>query len=155
MKQFLIFLCLAFLYNCRSPLLFEDFQELPGEVWENSQIIEFNAEIPDSGFYQISLNLRHTTDYEMTHLWCMVAAKNNQQQILLRDTLGFHIAEKNGRWIGEGDNLKNLTQSFSQNPVYLLPGETIFRIRQGMRIKKLKGIKSIGLKIEKKKELEK
>ena len=120
----------------------------PDEVWNRYHIVEFTADIPDSGQYIVKLCLRHTTDYEMANLWCFVSTRSHGQE-QLSDTVNLKIAEPDGRWLGKGNSIKTLEQPINRNPVTLPQGNVIFRIEQGMRMEEMAGVKDVGIKIEK------
>lgn len=141
---FLLSLCSA----CTPETVFEKYRELPAETWNRYHAIEFITHIPDSGLYRVQLRLRHTTDYGMTDLWCLISARSILQTEF-RDTLDMKIAEPEGRWIGKGEYMKTVEQDIGTKPVFLPPGRIVFRIRQGMPAENLKGIKNIGLRISK------
>lgn len=139
----IFFYCIA----CQSPAVFEKYEALPDETWNRYRVVEFTAHIPDSGLYHIDLCLRHTTDYEMANLWCLVSTRN-AQGVVLKDTVNIKIAEADGRWLGEGGTIKTIQHAINHNPVALPEGDITFRIEQGMRIEDMQGIKNVGIKIE-------
>lgn len=151
MKQVVISLFVLLQMACQSPPVFEQYTELPDECWEKQQMLKFNALLPDSGSYRISCHIRHTTRYKMTNLWCFISA-NDSTTTRFRDTVNLNIAESDGRWLGKGGHLKHITQEIQHNPVILPRGFVTFIIQQGMPMQALKGIRSIGIKIEKTEE---
>lgn len=142
---FLIVVCAA----CHSSAVFEQYEELPEETWSRKNVLEFKTVIPDSGLYEIKLCLRHTTDYEMANLWCFISTRSRNPREL-KDTVNFKIAEPDGRWLGKGNHVKTLEHSINKNPVSLPQGDIIFRVEQGMRTEEMKGVKNVGIRIEKK-----
>ena len=121
---------------------------MPEESWNRYNVIEFTAPIPDSGLYKVTLNIRHTTDFETANLWCFVTTRSHASQ-QLKDTVNIKIAEPDGRWLGKGGSIKSIEQPVNRNPVLLPRGDVRFRIEQGMRIEEMKGVKNVGLRIEK------
>lgn len=148
MKKFIIPLFVLFNIACHSPAVFEKYEKLPEENWNRYKAIEFNTHIPDSGLYNVTLSIRHTTDFEMANLWCFISTRSNAAQ-QLKDTVNIKIAEPDGRWLGKGGSIKTIEQSIRRNPVSLPRGNVRFRIEQGMRIEDMKGIKNVGIRIEK------
>lgn len=59
------------LVACTPDAVFERYAEVPDEVWSRYHVVELKASIPDSGLYEVTLCVRHTTDYEMANLWCL------------------------------------------------------------------------------------
>lgn len=148
MKKIIIPIFLFFCIACHSSAVFEKYEKLPDETWDRYYPIEITANIPDSGQYNIKLCLRHTTDYEMANLWCFISTRSHASQ-QLKDTVNIKIAEPDGRWLGEGGTIKTLEQAINRNPIALPQGQVVFRIEQGMRIDEMKGVKDIGIKVEK------
>ena len=149
MKRYIIPIIILLLnIACHSTAVFEQYKELPKESWNKDSIIEITANIPDSGLYRLTLCLRHTTDYEMANLWCFISTHSQGTQ-LVKDTLNIKVAETDGRWLGKGNNVKQLEQILHKNPLLLPKGEVIFKIEQGMRIDNMNGIKNVGIKVEK------
>lgn len=139
---------------CGKPVVYENYREIPGESWSRYEVAEFEVDIPDSGRYEIALWLRHTTDYEMANLWCFVSARMRGKEVW-RDTVNLKIAESDGRWLGRGGSVKTLGQTAGGSPVVLPAGPAVFRIEQGMRFEEMKGVKNVGIRIEKAGEDEK
>lgn len=148
MKNYIFLILLLTATACNQATVFEKYEELPDETWNRHKIIEFTAHIPDSGLYQIKLCLRHTIDYEMANLWCFVSTRSHASS-QLKDTVNLKIAEPDGRWLGKGGAIKTLVQSINHNPVVLPKGNVIFRLEQGMRMEEIKGLKDIGIIVEK------
>lgn len=148
MKKLIIPLLVLFTAACHSSAVFEKYEELPEENWNRYKVIEFTTRIPDSGFYNVSLNIRHTTDYEMANLWCFISTRS-QAEKQLKDTVNIKIAEPDGRWLGKGGSIKTVEQNINRNPVYLPQGEVKFRIEQGMRIEDMKGVRDVGIRVRK------
>lgn len=148
MKKCLIALFILIIYACNSSVVYEKYEELPDETWDRYHVAEFVANIPDSGVYNVKICVRHTTDYEMANLWCFISTRSHSDK-QLKDTVNLKIAEADGRWTGTGGTIKSIEQNIRQNPVLLPKGNVIFRIEQGMRFDQMKGIKNIGIKIEK------
>ena len=82
MRKYIFFLSVILMGACQSPAVFEKYEEQPDEVWNRYHIVEFTADIPDSGQYIVKLCLRHTTDYEMANLWCFVSTRSHGQELL-------------------------------------------------------------------------
>lgn len=148
MKKYLIPFFILSLGACQPGIVFEKYESLPEEVWHKYHAVEFLVPIPDSGQYRVSLCLRHTTDYEMTDLWCMVSTRSHATT-QLADTVDLKITETDGHWIGTGGRIKTLEQAINLNPVNLPKGNVIFRIEPGMPLEEINGVKDIGIKIEK------
>lgn len=146
--HYLIVLFIILTASCRSGVVFEDYQELPGEVWDYTHVLEFDTHIPDSGQYLVTLHIRHTGNFEMTNLWCIISTRSHAIR-QLHDTVNIKIATPSGNWFGEGGQLKTVSQTINKNPVTLPQGQVRFRIEQGMKPENLRGVKNVGIRIEK------
>lgn len=149
MKNYLILSILFVLATaCQPQATFEAYQEIPGENWKLEDVIEFNASIPDSGQYNVTLCIRHTSDFNMANLWCFINTRSHASR-QLHDSVNIKIADPDGRWLGTGGGIKNVEQPINLNPVPLPKGNVLFRIEQGMRSEELPGVKSVGIRIQK------
>ncbi len=148
MKKYLTPVLILIICACNPSIVYEKYEELPEETWNRYHVAEFVANIPDSGVYNVKICLRHTTDYEMANLWCFISTRSHSAK-QVKDTVNLKIAATDGRWIGTGGSIKSIEQDIHQNPVPLPKGNVVFRIEQGMRFEQMKGIKNIGIKIEK------
>lgn len=141
---FIVFLFLA----CKQKQVYESYKSIDNEEWCRGNVANFETTIPDSGKYIVNVYLRHTTDYEMSNLWCFISTRSTAAKEL-KDTTNIKVAEEDGRWLGSGNTIKTVRQPIAKNPVTLPKGKVTFRIEQGMRIECLKGVKDIGLEIVK------
>lgn len=148
MKRLLIVAgLLTVLAACREEAVFERYAEIPDEVWSRYHVVEFKAEIPDSGLYNVWLCVRHTTDYEMANLWCFLSTRSHAP-VQLHDTVNLKMAEPDGCWVGEGGMVRIVSQPIGKNPVSLPKGTVLFRIEQGMRFEEMAGVRSVGIRVE-------
>lgn len=138
----LLWLCAA----CQTDAVFERYEELPEERWNRLQAIEFVVEIPDSALYEVEICIRHTKDFETANLWCFVSAHVEGSE-KMRDTLNLQIAELDGRWLGSGGIIKEITEPLRRNPMALPAGTVVFKVEQGMRTEELQGMKNVGLRV--------
>ena len=148
MKQWPIYLfILLFSGACQQGPVFSEYHALADETWQQDQVLEFNAKIPDSGQYQISVQVRYTYALETKNIWCIVNTRNTASQ-QLHDTINLQLAEDDGFRYGKGGHLKTIEQPITKNPVTLPQGNTLFRLEQGLPID-IKGIKDAGICIRK------
>lgn len=149
--RYIICILITLVTACQSDVVFENYQELPCEAWDYNHVLEFKTHIPDSGLYNVTLYVRHTGNFEMTNLWCIVSTRS-QATHQLHDTVNIKTATPSGNRLGEGGQIKTVAQTINRNPVSLPKGDVIFRLKQGMYPGELQGIKNIGIRIEKTKE---
>ena len=55
MRKYIFFLSVILMGACQSSAVFEKYEEQPDEVWNRYHIVEFTADIPDSGQYIVKL----------------------------------------------------------------------------------------------------
>lgn len=146
MKRFLHVFFVLFCLACDSSVIFEQYREIPEEVWSRYNVLEFKTVIADSGLYDITVCVRHTTDYEMTDLWCFISVQGSSLKEI-RDSVSVEIATSDGRWLGQGYNIKTVEQRAGKSPLFFPKGEVAVRVEQGMERELMKGIKDIGIKI--------
>ena len=150
MKKIILFLFLfSHLFSCKEKAVYESFESLEGEEWQGGPPGLFVAEIPEKGDYDISLGIRHTTDYEMANLWCFLRVTDVVGNGW-KDSVDIRLAEPDGRWVGTGHSLKMLEYPLSILPMPVEAGKYTFTVVQGMRTQVLKGIKDVGLIIRRK-----
>lgn len=147
MRQWILLFLMLILLGCQSRSGYESYYTIDGEEWCLTDTAKFDVTIPQSGNYLMNICLRHTTDYEISNLWCFVQGRDSLKQIV-GDTINIKVAETDGRWIGQGSSIKTIEQPFNKKIVQLPAGEYTFTIEQAMRVKCLKGVKDIGLKIQ-------
>lgn len=148
-SKYIYILFSVFLFTaCKQDYVYEGYKNIAHEEWCRGNVAEFETTIPDSGRYMVNIYLRHTTDYEMSNLWCFISTRSTATKEL-KDTTNMKVAETDGRWLGSGNTIKTVRQPISKNPVTLPKGTVTFRIEQGMRVECLKGVKDIGLEIVK------
>ncbi|MDR1756919.1 MAG: gliding motility lipoprotein GldH [Culturomica sp.] len=151
MKQIVLcFSLLLALLSCKEEAVYESFESLEGEEWQVGHPVLFVAEIPEKGDYDISLGIRHTTDYEMANLWCFLRVADTVGN-LWKDSVDIRLAEPDGRWVGDGHSLKTLEYPLTTLPMPVEAGKYTFTVVQGMRTQALKGIKDVGLVIRRRK----
>ena len=138
------FLLLLSLFSCRPAGTISCYEEILGECWHEHEEIALEVEIPDSGFYQVTVCIRYTCDYEWSDLWCVLSTRS-RMAVELRDTLGIKMLLPDGRRLGEGKELKTIGQPLRKNPVLLPEGRMVFRLRPAMDMRRLPGIKNVGV----------
>ena len=155
MKYFLQGLILFLLLSCDSNRLYEKNISIDNTVWEVSNKPSFKYENTNADKkVNLKINVRHSISYQFSNLWLFINIINPVGE-LERDTLECVLAQKNGKWLGNGlADIKHIQCQF-KNYTLSKQGTYIFEIEQAMRygdlakIEKLNGIMQIGLRIEK------
>ncbi len=143
-------LVISGLFACKQNLFYESNLEIPEQIWENDKAAVFDFLINDtSEVYNLIISLSYTSDYRNSNLWLFVYTSLGNSQIA-GDTLEYTLSNEKGKWIG-----KEKSDSWHNDFVYKSgvrfpkAGKYTVEIIQGMRNLKLKGIKQVGIKIEK------
>lgn len=140
----LIALALIALIGCNHPKgIYVESGEFKNEVWMSNEPIYLNIEIDQSDEYEMTLNVRHTIDYEFANMWCFVTLRDSAH-VILRDTLNIPIAAEDGRWLGQGNSLISVSTLLHKKAV-LIQGRYEVEIVQGMRCNALNGVKNVSV----------
>lgn len=112
-------------------------------------IAVFRVNITDtSSTHSIYLNIRNSTDYPNSNLYLFIQT-TSPTGASLRDTVEYWLADKRGRWLGKGFGaIRDNKLPYKTYIRFPDKGEYVFKIQQGMRAQNLKGIASVGLRIE-------
>lgn len=150
-----ILLLVLIISSCDRSRVFEENITVERGIWSANNSIDFPVNIQDtSGFYNIYLNIRNEGNYPYRNLYLFVHVTSPQGN-KLTDTLDIELADASGLWHGSGiGDLFFLQIPFRQRVRFPVPGIYRFSVLQGMRDKELKGIRNVGLRIEKAKETE-
>ncbi len=95
MKKTVFILALLFsLVSCKSDLYYEEFIKIPGETWNNGNILNFNLGISDTAaVYNIYITVRNINKYEFSNIFLFVTAHSPDNKIV-RDTVEIRLADE-------------------------------------------------------------
>lgn len=146
----ILVLTVIMLISCDSARVYEENMKVPDQVWSNSNAMMFSPEITDStDIYNVFINVRNSGNYSFSNLFLFITTTSPTGQ-WIKDTLEIPLANNRGKWLGSGvGDIYFNRQIFKENVRFPLPGVYSFEIVQGMRETDLKGIRDIGLRIEK------
>ena len=144
-----ILLVLA-LSACHNNEVFNDARILPEMGWHKENIVRFDYLANyTSSTYNIIVDIRNDHEYPYQNFWLFVQSIS-PDSIVYSDTLECVLADNYGRWIGNSSGSSyHLPVLFLREVKFIQPGHYNFAIVQGMRNDTLKGIKEVGLRIEK------
>lgn len=146
---FLIIVVVGFT-SCDSNRVYEQYTEVPDNVWNSNNKIKFEFEIDDTAsLHNIYINVRHATFYQYNNLWVFVksSAPNGKNDI---DTVECLLSDKTGKWLGDGmGDIWDLQIPWKMNVRFPVRGKYIVEYEQAMRVDDLPGIMDIGLRVEK------
>lgn len=152
-RSFLFILFFLILQSCDPNMVYDHFEKVENQNWKWDDVKVFEADIQDSlSFFNVFVNVRHTKEYPKANLYLFVtitSPQNNQ----IRDTIDLSIADKHGKWVGEGfGDLKFVRKKIKEQVRFAFKGKYTFEVEQGMRIPELP-VTDVGIRIEKYKDL--
>lgn len=150
------FLAILFsIVSCDSNRLYENNLSIENDIWDINQIqvYEYNN-INTTSSVNLLINVRHTSTYPFSNLWLFISTinPNGEQQ---KDTLECVLAQKNGKWLGDGlgdiwdIQCQFKTLKLNNNGLYRFEIEQAMRHGDLAKIEQLPGIMEVGLRIEK------
>jgi len=149
MRNFYLLILTISLVSCDNTV-YESYYSFENESWNSDSLKSFDFEIMDTlATYNLSLNIRHSTDYEYQNLFLFLSGD-------LNDTIELELADKIGKWKGSGlSNIREFKYLFAKNEVFSKKGNHSINIEQAMRfgakekIQNLEHVSDIGLIIRK------
>jgi gliding motility-associated lipoprotein GldH len=155
MNKYLIYIVVSTIFlsaSCKNISVYNANVEIPNNGWVIDSIATFKVNITDTAsVHHILINVRNTVEYPNSNLYLFINTFS-PTGASLRDTLECFFADNKGKWLGKGFGL--IRDNLIPYKRYIrFPEEGIyeFSIQQGMRTHQLKGVKSVGLRIEKEK----
>jgi len=140
---------LLILYSCDPDMVYDNYQKTENGKWTWNDKKVFNFPVTDSlNRYNILINIRHTTEYPKSNLFVFVTIKA-PNGYLMSDTVEIQIADKRGKWLGNGfGDIKLISRMYKKGITFRYTGEYAFLIEQGMRLPEIP-VTDVGLRIEK------
>ncbi len=154
LNRSLSFLSMAFLFfsliSCDSKRFYEENKSIESGVWLSDNYQSFSVNIDDTlAHYDLYLNVRNDGAYPYSNLYLFIHTflPGNRNAT---DTVECQLAEPDGKWRGSGlGSLKFNRFLFQRGMVFPRKGLYRFDLEQAMRVKELKGIRDVGIRIEK------
>jgi gliding motility-associated lipoprotein GldH len=151
-----IFALLLLITGCGDEnLVYERNVEIPDARWAVSDDATLEVNIDDTvSQHNFFINVRNTEKYPYRNLYVFLKTTFPNGKFS-KDTIGIVLADATGEWVGSGSGFLNSSQHRSNRILYQynkrfpLSGTYQFEIEQAMRTDTLRGIKNIGLRIEK------
>lgn len=145
-----LFAVFLLLVSCDPTRVYDENMEVPGQEWNKSDAMVFSPEINDSTLvYNVFLNVRNTGSYSYNNIFLFITTTSPGGQ-WIKDTLEIPLANSRGKWLGSGiGDLYFNRQLFKYNVRFPTSGVYTFKIAHGMRDIDLKGVRDIGLRLEK------
>ena len=148
--RFIACISLVVLFSCDPQKEFEAYHSIETSGWNKDSLVTFSVDLEDTvGNHNLYINLRNSGNYEYSNVWLFVNIKSPDGNTL-SDTVEFQLADPSGKWTGNGiGDLFDNQFEYKENVFFPVSGTYEFSIQQGMRSQRLKGIKDVGLRIEK------
>ena len=149
MRNFCLLILAISLISCDNTV-YENYYSFENESWNSDSLKSFNFEIMDTTTtYSLSLNVRHSINYEYQNLFVFVSGEVN-------DTIELMLADKNGKWRGSGiSDVREFThhlekeKTFSKKEKHSIIIEQAMRYGASEKIQHLTNILDVGLIIKK------
>ncbi|MBN1388783.1 MAG: gliding motility lipoprotein GldH [Bacteroidales bacterium] len=148
----MIILTSACLNSCNPANIYADSEKIPGYTWNASNTITFEVPVNDTiNAYDINLIIRTDKSYPYRNLFLFIKT-TSPQEISIKDTLEYYLADEKGYWYGSGlGDVNDLSVPFKTNILFPDEGIYTFSIQHGMRDQNLDGVTDIGIQIRKRK----
>jgi gliding motility-associated lipoprotein GldH len=120
------------------------------KLWNYKDSLKYEVNIDDiNKLYNVYLDIDNTDLYKYSNIYLFVKLKSPDNNTKI-DTVDVILADYRGKWFGEKDgNTYKGHYLFKKNIFFPKTGKYTFIINHGMRDDNLKGIRAIGLSIEK------
>lgn len=136
--------------SCDRNRVFEQNIRIPGNTWNNKNIVHFDVNIADTvNPHNICINIRNRSQYKYSNIFMFITtyAPNGE---FARDTFEITMADNKGKWLGKGvGNVWSLQVPYHRNIKFPYRGIYMFDIEQAMWDKDLVHIADVGLRVEK------
>ena len=149
--QLLLIGCLLFiLAACDNSRVFDQYKPIPKAGWNKDSLVVFSVPVTDTvQKHNMYINVRNDVDYPYSNLWLFVDIIQPGGKAL-KDTFELSLADPAGKWLGEGmGGVKTRKVIYRRNVYFPVSGTYKIELQQGMRKDNLKGIRDIGIRIEK------
>ncbi len=151
-----LFILMIITFSCNRSEVFFEYQKIPSSEWKQDYSVKIQYEFNDTTElndttqkYDYYIHIRYNSQYPYQNLWLLLEEKVDNK-IVKTDTVELFLADANGKWIGKGIGaIREITLPYKQNVTIKNPQIGAFIINHRMRTEKLKGIREIGLRIEK------
>lgn len=136
--------------SCDPSRVFDENKAIENNAWDMNNKLVFEIEIPDPSIsYNVYLNVRNAGWYPFSNLFVFINTQLPDGK-LTRDTAECVLADKDGRWLGDGlGDIWDNRILFRKNFKFSQGGKYVFTLEHGMRVNPLPGIADAGIRIEK------
>jgi gliding motility-associated lipoprotein GldH len=147
---FVVIILVFTLNSCDRSGVYEENINTSNNSWRENDIARFSIPVDDTiSNLNIYINVRNTTDYPNSNLFLFISTSSPSGATQI-DTVECFIADEQGKWLGRGFGyIRDNRIPYKHNIRFPLKGDYKFEIKQAMRTDDLKGIASVGIRIEK------
>lgn len=137
-------------FSCDANRVFEDYYTSDANGWNKDSIAVFNLEIAEENQrYNLLINSRNLENYAYSNLWLFIEILSPDSTTVV-DTIEYKLALPNGKWTGQGTGgVYHNQYGYRSNVFFPETGTYQVKIQHGMRDDVLKGLKDIGIRLEK------
>lgn len=146
MKKYFILIFIPFFCGCGGNSLYEKFENVDVDGWEESDIKTFTFENPKQEEIVVEIFLRNTDKYPKENLWLFVTTMLPTQEVI-KDTIDCPLADDYGYWLGDGFSGLYTTKHILPKEKNL-KGKWTITVQQAMRQNPIPGIKEVGLVVK-------
>lgn len=148
-KTYIGLCCLCgLLLGCSSPKDYENHLPLKGEKWNMEEVLPFDFDISDTAQpYVFGMDIRYTDAFPNQDLFLFLKTIFPDGS-MSQDTLHCYLFEDDGKPLGKGHRIKELTVDYSLLK-FPMPGHYTMHFVQGMRTEEVEGIASFGISLQK------
>lgn len=136
---------------CYTDTVYHSYQSLPCKGWSKSDTVFFQVSLTDPlpNTLKVFAEVRNRTDYPYRNLHLFVCHNLPDSTNFRTDTLEFSIADKEGKWQGNGWGGIYVSECPVREEQEVHPGKYTFKVIHGMKDERLMGINDIGIRIQK------
>lgn len=151
--KLIILISVLLLASCNKNVVFSEYQTIPEEGWDIKNKLTYTVNITDNTVYHdVYLTVRHADSYPFSNLYVFLTTKYPSGKTVV-DTLECILADKKGRWTGDGaGDIWDNQIPLKKNMMFPESGQYTFTFEQGMRMNPLPLIMDFGMIIEKSKQ---
>lgn len=150
-------LCLAlsiFLSACGPDYVYRQKNTFTNDTWTYPNIQKHSVDIKDTQhLYNLTIVVKHSAEYAYQNLYVKIKTVFPNQETR-EQVVSLNLADGSGQWYGKcSGQTCSIDIPIQQNAIFEKPGTYQFIIEQYMRTEKIEGVKELGFKVEKTKEL--
>jgi len=149
MRISIVLLLSLALFSCDRSMVYEKFEDVPGNEWKVSSPINFTLPVEDTVTSQnILIAVRNASSYKYSNLFLFVTTTSPSGASVC-DTIEVPLADDKGRWYGKGvSRYYDLRVPYKRMIKFPLKGDYTISVVQGMREENLGGIVKVGIRVE-------